>query len=129
MMRMRYANGSGDSMSIKGCRFMGRKTMGSLPSPQMVTQLLGKMPRFWSSLRRIRLIQEARAVSPSLRISTSSCWRNSSDRRIWKGGERFSFGVDMVITITYINLHGNYHCMHQHQKTQCPIVLEHKSGI
>lgn len=92
-------------------------------------QPLGFCPRACNSLRSIRLIQEARAVSPSFRISSSSCCLNSSVKRIWNGGERFSFGIDMVITTTYINLHGNYHCKSQLYKKQCPTVLEHKSGI
>lgn len=108
---------------------MNWKGNGKQPSHLLVTQVLGVMPRFWSSLRKIRLIHEASAVSPSLRISASSCRRNSSVRRIWKGGERFSFGIDMVITTPYIDLHGNYHDMFNPLKTQCPIVLEHKSGI
>lgn len=94
--------------------------LGRKNSPPSINQFFGSMPRFSSSLRKIRLIQDARAESPSLRISSSSCWRNSSVRRIWKGGERFSFGVDMVMTKPYINLHGNYHYKHQSYKKQCP---------
>ncbi|KYG15139.1 hypothetical protein SOD10_38100 [Serratia plymuthica] len=61
-------------------------------------QPLGSMPRCCSSLRNIRLIQVARDVSPSLRISSSNCVRNSSLRRIGNCGDRFS-GIDMVYTI------------------------------
>jgi hypothetical protein len=93
---------------------------GRKVSPLYTHQFFGSMPRFSSSLRKIRLIQDARAESPSLRISSSSCWRNSSVRRIWKGGERFSFGVDMVMTKPYINLHGNYHYKHQSYKKTMP---------
>lgn len=94
--------------------------LGRKNSPPSINQFFGSMPRFSSSLRKIRLIQDARAESPSLRISSSSCWRNSSVRRIWKGGERFSFGVDMVMTKPYINLHGNYHYKHQSYKKTMP---------
>lgn len=60
---------------------------------------LGSMPRCCNSLRRTRLIQVAKDVSPSALAASSSCALKSSGNRIWYGGERFSNGVDMVITI------------------------------
>lgn len=60
---------------------------------------LGSMPRCCNSLRRTRLIQVAKDVSPSALAASSSCALKSSGNRIWYGGERFSNGVDMVITL------------------------------
>ena len=62
---------------------------------------LGSMPRCCNSLRRTRLIQVAKDVSPSALAASSSCALKSSGNRIWYGGERFSNGVDMVITLHY----------------------------
>lgn len=62
-------------------------------------QPLGSIPRCCNSLRSIRLIQVANEVSPSALAASSSCALNSSGSRIWYGGDRFSNGVDMVITI------------------------------
>lgn len=62
---------------------------------------LGSMPRCCNSLRRTRLIQVAKDVSPSALAASSSCALKSSGNRIWYGGERFSNGVDMVITLYY----------------------------
>lgn len=62
---------------------------------------LGSMPRCCNSLRRTRLIQVAKDVSPSDLAASSSCALKSSGNRIWYGGERFSNGVDMVITLHY----------------------------
>ncbi|EFG1226659.1 host cell division inhibitor Icd-like protein [Escherichia albertii] len=61
----------------------------------------GSMPRCCNSLRRTRLIQVAKDVSPSALAASSSCALKSSGNRIWYGGERFSNGVDMVITLHY----------------------------
>lgn len=62
---------------------------------------LGSMPRCCNSLRSTRLIQVANEVSPSALAASSSCALNSSGSRIWYGGDRFSNGVDMVITLDY----------------------------
>lgn len=62
---------------------------------------LGSMPRCCNSLRRTRLIQVAKDVSPSALAASSSCALKSSGNRIWYGGERFSNGADMVITLHY----------------------------
>lgn len=64
-------------------------------------QPLGSIPRCCNSLRSIRLIQVANEVSPSALAASSSCALNSSGSRIWYGGDRFSNGVDMVITLDY----------------------------
>ncbi len=64
-------------------------------------QPLGSIPRCCNSLRSIRLIQVANEVSPSALAASSSCALNSSGSRIWYGGDRFSNGVDMVITLNY----------------------------
>lgn len=58
-------------------------------------QLFGSIPRCCSSLRNIRLIHVARDESPSLRISSSSCARNSSLKRIWYCGDFFNSCIDM----------------------------------
>lgn len=60
---------------------------------------LGSIPRCCNSFRSTRLIQVAKEVSPSAFAASSSCALNSSGSRIWYGGDRFSNGVDMVITI------------------------------
>ncbi|EHQ0047915.1 hypothetical protein KQL63_001805 [Escherichia coli] len=62
---------------------------------------LGSIPRCCNSLRSTRLIQVANEVSPSALAASSSCALNSSGSRIWYGGDRFSDGVDMVITLNY----------------------------
>ncbi|TLJ09799.1 host cell division inhibitor Icd-like protein [Escherichia sp. E3659] len=64
-------------------------------------QPFGSIPRCCNSLRSIRLIQVANEVSPSALAASSSCALNSSGSRIWYGGDRFSNGVDMVITLNY----------------------------
>ncbi len=64
-------------------------------------QPFGTMPRCCNSLRSTRLIQVANEVSPSALAASSSCALNSSGSRIWYGGDRFSNGVDMVITLNY----------------------------
>ncbi len=64
-------------------------------------QPFGTIPRCCNSLRRTRLIQVAKDVSPSALAASSSCALKSSGNRIWYGGERFSNGVDMVITLHY----------------------------
>lgn len=64
-------------------------------------QPFGTMPRCCNSLRSTRLIQVANEVSPSALAASSSCALNSSGSRIWYGGDRFSNGVDMVITHNY----------------------------
>ncbi|ELP2895438.1 host cell division inhibitor Icd-like protein [Escherichia coli O128] len=62
---------------------------------------LGSIPRCCNSLRSTRLIQVANEVSPSALAASSSCALNSSGSRIWYCGDRFSDGVDMVITRNY----------------------------
>lgn len=62
---------------------------------------LGSIPRCCNSFRSTRLIQVAKEVSPSAFAASSSCALNSSGSRIWYGGDRFSNGVDMVITLNY----------------------------
>lgn len=71
---------------------------------------LESMPLFCSSLRSTRLIQAARVGSPSSLACSSNCALNSSVRRIWYCGDRFSFGVDTVLTLKHNGRHGNYHC-------------------
>lgn len=61
-------------------------------------QPFGSMPRDCSSLRKMRFIQVARDESPSFRISSSSCERNSSFKRMGNCGDLFS-GIDMVYAI------------------------------
>lgn len=67
-------------------------------------QPFGSMPRCCSSLRSMRLIQVARDESPSLRISSSNCERNSSLNRIWYCGDFFSSCID---TCNYPSYHLN----------------------
>lgn len=62
---------------------------------------LGSIPRCCNSFRSTRLIQVAKEVSPSAFAASSSCALNSSGSRIWYGGDRFSNGVGMVITLNY----------------------------
>lgn len=69
-----------------------------------VVQPFGSMPRCCSSLRSMRLIQVARDESPSFRISSSSCERNSSLNRIWYCGDFFSSCID---TCNYPSYHLN----------------------
>lgn len=61
-------------------------------------QLFGSTPRDSSSLRKMRFIQVARDESPSFRISSSNCERNSSFKRMGNCGDLFS-GIDMVYAI------------------------------
>jgi len=58
-------------------------------------QLFGSTPRAISSLRKMRFIQVARDESPSFRISSSNCERNSSLRRIWYCGDFFNSCIDI----------------------------------
>lgn len=86
----------------------------------------GSMPRDCSSFLRIRFIQVASDESPSLRISSSSCARNSSFNRIGNCGERFS-GIDMVYAIgdivrVYTSVYAN------DMKAQRPVVLGTHTG-
>lgn len=67
-------------------------------SPVLGYHPFGSIPRCCSSFLRIRFIQVAREESPSLRISSSSCERKSSFKRIGNCGDRFS-GIDMVYAI------------------------------
>ncbi|CAI1775986.1 Uncharacterised protein [Serratia liquefaciens] len=69
-----------------------------------VVQPFGSIPRCCSSLRSMRLIQVARDESPSLRISSSNCERNSSLNRIWYCGDFFSSCID---TCNYPSYHLN----------------------
>ncbi|EMG5653701.1 TPA: hypothetical protein NVL72_002800 [Citrobacter freundii] len=89
-------------------------------------QPFGSMPRDCSSFLRIRFIQVASDESPSLRISSSSCERNSSFNRIGNCGERFS-GIDMVYAIgdivrVYTSVYAN------DMKAQRPVVLGTHTG-
>lgn len=89
-------------------------------------QPFGSMPRDCSSFLRIRFIQVASDESPSLRISSSSCERNSSFNRIGNCGERFS-GIDMVYAIgdivrVYASVYAN------DMKAQRPVVLGTHTG-
>lgn len=67
----------------------------ALESASEQNQLFGSIPRCCSSFRNIRLIHVARDESPSLRISSSSCARNSSLKRIWYCGDFFNSCIDM----------------------------------
>ena len=70
----------------------------------------GSMPREDNSLRKILFIHVAKVASPSILACSSNCWRNSSVNLIWYCGDLFSFlSIDMVRTINYYLLHGNYH--------------------
>lgn len=85
-----------------------------------INQPLGSMPLDANSLRKILLIQVARVVSPSIFACSSNCWRNSSVNLIWYCGDLFStLSLDMVRTINYYSLHGNYHNK-KVQKKQTP---------
>lgn len=97
---------------------LGRSNIGYQP--------FGSMPRDCSSFLRIRFIQVASDESPSLRISSSSCARNSSFNRIGNCGERFS-GIDMVYAIgdivrVYTSVYAN------DMKAQRPVVLGTHTG-
>ena len=89
--------------------FLGKKPAGLFSGKSglvsvcflAIHQPFGSMPRCCNSLRSIRLIQVANEVSPSALAASSSCALNSSGSRIWYGGDRFSNGVDMVITLNY----------------------------
>lgn len=94
-----------------------------------VLQPFGSMPRCCSSFLRIRFIQVASDESPSCLATLSSCARNSSVKRIWYCGDRFSSCVDMVITRIYYYLHGKYHCKYRLPTKQRPAVLEHMQGV
>ena len=91
-------------------------------------QPLGSMPLDWSSLRSTRLIHVASVVSPSCLATSSNCCLKSSCKRIWYWGERFSLCVDMVITISYILLHGNDHVSFRFHTKQRPAVLATHTG-
>ncbi len=92
------------------------------------SQPLGSMPLDWSSLRSTRLIQVASVLSPSCLATSSNCCLKSSCKRIWYWGERFSLCVDMVITISYILLHGNDHVSFRFHTKQRPAVLATHTG-
>lgn len=78
---------------------------------------LGSMPREDNSLRKMRLIQAANAVLPSIFACSSNCWRKPSDNLSWYCGDLFSaLSVDMVRTINYYLLHGNYHSKKAYKK-------------
>ncbi|CDG99607.1 hypothetical protein XBFM1_1090016 [Xenorhabdus bovienii str. feltiae Moldova] len=99
------------------CAFINHLTYCRLVQP------FGSMPRDCSSLRRVRFIHVARDGSPSIFACSSSCFLNSSVILIWYWGDLFSFGVDMVITLGYCELHGNDHCSISYQIRQRPTVL------
>ncbi|MDG2914728.1 hypothetical protein P7M47_01865 [Bisgaard Taxon 10/6] len=87
---------------------------------QYKNQPFGSMPRDDNSLRKIRFIQVANVVSPSIFACSSNCWRNSSVSLIWYCGDLFScLPIDMVRTVNYYLLHGNYHNK-KAQKKQTP---------
>lgn len=76
-----------------GC---GTYTKNAGRTPELAfAQPFGSIPRCCNSLRNIRLIHVARDESPSLRISSSSCARNSSLKRIWYCGDFFNSCIDM----------------------------------
>ncbi len=81
-----------------------KPTQHSMLADLVNYQPFGSMPRCCSSLRSMRLIQVARDESPSLRISSSSCERNSSLSRIWYCGDFFSSCID---TCNYPSYHLN----------------------
>lgn len=84
---------------------------------QCINHPFGSMPRADNSLRKILFIQVAKVVSPSALACSSSCLRNSSVSLIWYCGDLFSFlSLDMVRTINYYLLHGNYHSKKVHKK-------------
>ena len=91
--------------------------------PADFPQPFGSIPRCWSSLRKMRLIQVARDESPSCLATCSNCARNSSGRRIWYWGDLFSLCVDMVVTGAYHHLHGNDHCNYSYHTKQRPGVF------
>ncbi|CDH24580.1 hypothetical protein XBKB1_2990002 [Xenorhabdus bovienii str. kraussei Becker Underwood] len=99
------------------CAFIDHRTYCRLVQP------FGSMPRDCSSLRSVRFIHVARDGSPSIFACSSSCFLNSSVILIWYWGDLFSFGVDMVITLGYCELHGNDHCSISYQIRQRPTVL------
>lgn len=78
---------------------VAKMQLGSSPQlwsfPPLWYQPFGSMPLDCSSFLRIRFIHVARDESPSLRISSSSCARNSSLKRIWYCGDFFNSCVDM----------------------------------
>lgn len=104
---------------------LAKKSRGS----PAVRQPFGSMPRCCNSFLRIRFIQVASDESPSCLATFSSCARNSSVKRIWYCGDRFSPCVDMVITQIYYYIHGKYHCKYRLPTKQRPAVLEHMQGV
>lgn len=120
---LRLPKSLGDLTQNVGCTAMQHTR-----HPDYGYQPLGSMPRCCSSLRRILLIHVASDESPSALAASSNCDLNSSGKRIWYCGERFSFGVDMVITLSYDYLHGTYHGNYQKQKKQRPVVLATHTG-
>lgn len=120
---LRLPQSWGDLTQNVGCTAMQHTR-----HPDYGYQPLGSMPRCCSSLRRILLIHVASDESPSDLAASSNCALNSSGKRIWYCGERFSFGVDMVITLSYDYLHGTYHGNYQKQKKQRPVVLATHTG-
>ncbi|WP_240002226.1 hypothetical protein [Photorhabdus sp. S14-60] len=93
-----------------------------------LVQPRGSMPRDCNSLRNMRFIHVAKDESPSTFACSSSCCLNSSVILIWYCGDLFSFGIDMVITLGYFELHGNDHCSFSHQIIQRPVVLVTHTG-
>lgn len=75
---------------------------------QYKNQPFGSMPREANSLRIIRFIHVAKALSPSFFACSSNCWRNSSVSLIWYCCDLFSFLVDIVITPNYYGIQCNY---------------------
>jgi hypothetical protein len=98
----------------------------ALCHPDSGSQPFGSMPRRCSSPRRIRFIQVARDESPSLCISSSSCARNSSFKRMGNCGERLS-GIDMVYTIgNILRVYTSVYALNE--KKQRPAVLATHAG-
>lgn len=102
------------------------KKKGSIASATLSTtangyQPFGSIPRDCNSLRRTRLIHVARDESPSLRISSSSCDRNSCANRNWYWSV-LGLSVDIVITypissITDCNYNVIACCLQSNKKT------------
>ncbi|MCL7822106.1 host cell division inhibitor Icd-like protein [Pasteurella multocida] len=89
-----------------------------------INQPLGSMPLDANSLRKILLIQVAKAVSPSIFACSSNCWRNSSVSLIWYCCDLLSFLVDIVITPNYYGIQCNYSITIITKTNKAPIVLE-----
>lgn len=87
---------------------------GFLFAPTDFIQLLGSIPRCWSSLRIIRLIQAASDSSPSCCWACSISSRNSGSNLNWNGGlPRLSFlCVDTSITLDVMCLCVMTHYIH-----------------